>query len=291
MNPSGILLRAAKKPVVVLAGWLGCQPRHLRRYSDMYHRIGWDTIVRIGNPRSVMVALTDGPSSDSKLSTSSESEMKQLAINLLQELHTLQPPRIVLHLFSNNGCFLWEWVRHLLFEQQDLSSSCVDSAIDTQYLKQKLIGVIFDSAPAYYDGNTSVIQSAFQYLDSPTEKDHLLGITKTLDPQVVKHRFDSYWNGLRSDSTNIPQLYLFSDRDALSSAQHIEELIGYRTDVLGKRNIWKHKFSNSDHCAHLLKYPSEYEESVNRFLSLCTNNQCCGTSGDLESDLSGRSRL
>jgi hypothetical protein len=291
MNPSGILLSVTKKPVVVLAGWLGCQPRYLRRYSEMYHRIGWHTIVRIGNPQSVLVALTDGPSSDKNSSTTSQSELKHLAINLLQELHTLQPPQIVLHLFSNNGCFLWEWVRHLLFEQQDVSSSCFDSAIDAQNLKQKLIGVIFDSAPAHYHGNTSAIPSAFQYLDSPIEKDHLLGIAKDLDPQVVKQRFDSYWNGLRSDSTNIPQLYLFSESDALSSAQHIEELIGFRIDVLGKRNIWKHKFSNSDHCAHLLKNPSVYEESVNLFLRFCIDNHCCGTCGALEGDLSGCSKL
>ncbi len=256
----------------------------------MYHQFGWQAIVRIGNPRSVMAALTEGPYSD--ITSSSQSEMKNLSINLLQELRTLQPPQIVIHLFSNNGCFLWEWVRHVLFEQQDLSSSAdFDSALDAQNLKQKLIGVIFDSAPAYYDGNTSAIQSAFQYLDSPTEKDRLLEIAKTLDPRAVKERFDSYWNGLRSDSTNTPQLYLFSERDALSSAQHIQELIAYRIDVLGKKNIWKQKFPDSEHCAHLLKYPLEYQESVYQFLSFCENNQFYSNRGDLKSGLSRRSRL
>ena len=294
MNPSGILMGAAKKPVVVLAGWLGCQPRHLRRYNELYHRLGWHTIVRIGNPRSVMAALIEGPFSDDRSSPSaseSESEMKHkhLALNLLQELHNLQPPQIVLHLFSNNGCFLWEWVLYLLFEQQErLPSSSVDSKIDALNLKQRINGVIFDSAPAYYDGNTSAIPSAFQYLDSPTEKDHLLEIANTLDPKVVKDRFDTYWNGLRNDSTNIPQLYLYSERDALSSAQHIEELIAYRIDVLGKKNIWKHKFSESEHCAHLLKYPLEYQKSVNQFLSLCKDNQFRIPRGD---ETSMRSRL
>ena len=285
-------MSATKKPVVVLAGWLGCQPRYLRRYSEMYHQFGWKAIVRIGNPRSVMAALTEGPCSN--ITSSSQSEMKNLSIDLLQELRTIQPPQIVIHLFSNNGCFLWEWVRHVLFEQQYLSSSAgIDSAMamDAEILNQKLIGVIFDSAPAYYDGNTSTIQSAFQYLDSSTEKDRLLEIAKTHDPRVVKERFDAYWNGLRNDSINIPQLYLFSERDALSSAQRIEELIAYRIDVLGKKNIWKKKFPDSEHCAHLLKYPLEYQESVKHFLSFCENNQFYSNRSDLRSELPRRSRL
>ena len=49
------------KPVAVLAGWLGCQPRNLRRYSDMYDRYGWATVIGIGSAQSVVAAMTEGP--------------------------------------------------------------------------------------------------------------------------------------------------------------------------------------------------------------------------------------
>lgn len=284
---SGISMCATRKPVVVLAGWLGCQPRHLRRYIEMYSGIGWQPIVRIGNPQAVVAALSHGPSSNDQ--SSSQSEMKIVSLNLLQELRTLQPPLIAFHIFSNNGCFLWEWVRHLIFERTDWSSS---SSVDSNTVKEKIIGVIFDSAPAYYDGNASEIQTAFQYLDSTAEKERLLEITQTLDPQLMKQRFDNYWSGLRNDTINIPQLYLYSEHDALTSAQHLEELIAYRTEVMREKNIiWKHAFTESAHCAHLLKYPQEYTESVTQFLNFCENIQFRGTRGDLGSELSGRSRL
>ena len=57
MNPQNQSVN--NRPAVVLAGWLGCQPRHLRRYSEMYDCIGWDSLVRIGSPRSVITATTE----------------------------------------------------------------------------------------------------------------------------------------------------------------------------------------------------------------------------------------
>jgi hypothetical protein len=273
------------KPVAVLAGWLGCQPRNLRRYRDMYDRYGWATVIGIGSARSVVAAMTKGPFS----CQTSQSEMKSLAITILRKLQTIQPPHFVFHIFSNNGCVLWEWFRFILLDQSS-SSSSFDSTVDIHNLKRKLIGVVFDSAPANYDGKTDTLQSALKYVPSLTERKHLLKIASTLDPHVVKQRFDDFWGGLCNDSMDTPQFYIYSESDELASAKELERLIAYRRDLIGRSKIWNQVFQNSEHCDHLQKHPEVYHGAIKRFLSFCIG-QGRDMCHDLEYSQSRRARL
>lgn len=273
------------KPVAVLAGWLGCQPRNLRRYSDMYDRYGWATVIGIGSAQSVVAAMTEGPFS----CQTSESEMKSLAITILRKLQTIHPSHVVFHIFSNNGCFLWEWFRLLLFEQS-LSASSFDSTVDIRNLKRKVVGVVFDSSPANYKGKTDTLRSALKYVPSLTERIHLLNIASTLDPHVVKQRFNDFWGGLSNDSTETPQLYFYSESDELASAKEIERLIAYRIGLCGRSKIWNQVFQNSEHCGHIQKHPEVYHGAIERFLSFCIG-QGRDICHNLEDSLSRRSRL
>ena len=267
MNNSTQSATSNNKPVVILAGWLGCRPRNLRRFIELYDRIGWDSIIRIGSPRSVIAAMTEGPNSKP-----SQSEMKHLAINTLREIQTMQPPHFIIHVFSNNGCFLWEWMRSLLLEQASALSSADDSSIDLFHnLRQKLFGIIFDSGPAHYDGKTASLLSALQFVSPESERNILLGTAQSLDDNVVKKRFDEFWSGLCNDSTGIPQMYMYSQCDLLAPMMQLEKLIAHREKILRRDVvIRKHMFLDSEHCCHLLKYPEEYEVLVKQFLSLCT---------------------
>mmetsp|Transcript_19847 Transcript_19847/g.42589 ORF Transcript_19847/g.42589 Transcript_19847/m.42589 type:complete len:282 (+) Transcript_19847:112-957(+) len=281
MNPQA--QGSTNRPVVVLAGWLGCQPRHLRRYRQMYDCIGWDSLVRIGSPRSVVAAMTEGPSGQP-----SQSEMQHFAIHTLQELQKSQPPYFIIHMFSNNGCFLWEWIRLLLFGEH--SSLSTYSYIDVHKLGQRLVGIIFDSAPAYYHGEMNYIQSALEYVPSTTERCRLLEITKSLKVKTVKQRFGDFWSGLRDNSADVPQLYLYSECDKLAAVDQLEKFLLFRERILGKENVWKHNFLDSDHCCHLLKYPEEYGRIVKQFLSFCITKSC-GMCNHSENDFSVRSKL
>ena len=78
------------KPVVILAGWLGCHPRSLRRYDQLYKGLGWDTVIQIASPKSVVTSMSEGPS------YSHSSTMQYLAINTLKELQALQPPYFII---------------------------------------------------------------------------------------------------------------------------------------------------------------------------------------------------
>jgi hypothetical protein len=251
----------------------------------MYDRHGWASVIGNGSARSVVAAIAEGPFS----CQTSQSEMKSLAITILRKLQTIQPPYFVCHIFSNNGCFLWEWIRFLLFEQSS-SASSFDSTVDIHNLKQKLIGVVFDSAPANYDGKTDTLQSALRYVPSLTERMHLLKIASTLDPHVVKQRFNDFWGGLCDDSTNTPQFYIYSESDELASAKEIEKLIAYRIDLNGTSKIWNLVFQNSEHCGHIQKHPEVYHGAIKRFLSFCIG-QGRDMCHDLEYRLARKSRL
>mmetsp|Transcript_6260 Transcript_6260/g.15787 ORF Transcript_6260/g.15787 Transcript_6260/m.15787 type:complete len:466 (+) Transcript_6260:149-1546(+) len=43
-----------QRPVVVLAGWLGCHPKSLRRYQEMYESFGFDTKIVVASPVAVV---------------------------------------------------------------------------------------------------------------------------------------------------------------------------------------------------------------------------------------------
>ena len=182
-------------------------------------------------------------------------------------------------MFSNGGCYLWEWVRYLLFEK------VANTKIDVQNLRQKLIGVVFDSAPAHYGGEVDTLQLALEYV-SPDERSRAMEIVRTLDRSAAKQRFHDYWNGVLNDPLRIPQIYLYSSCDKLSSAKRIEELIERRQKILGKSNIWKHNFIDSEHCSHLLKHHEKYHQLVKQFLSFCTRQNC-----DKRDDMPARSNL
>jgi hypothetical protein len=274
-----------QRPVVVLAGWLGCHPRNLRRFVQLYDRLGWDSLVRIAPPESVITATASGPSfkmsgggDDSHTSSvntvrpsdaSKNIIMERLANDTLQELQSRQTPHFIVHVFSNGGCFLYEWMRYILTTKQ---SSPQHSNIDAHDLKQKLIGLVFDSAPAYYGERTDGLEAALQFVSPAEERDRLIGLARALDPNDVKCRHHQFWTNQSNDATMVPQLYLYSRKDHLTSYKPLEKLIDDKQVLLGgERTVWKHDFVDSDHVGHLLKYPDEYERITAQFTGFCVN--------------------
>ena len=245
----------------------------------MYDRLGYTSLIRIASPAAVVHATVDGPPSpNTEIEFKSDendrninmcsSEMKHIAINSLQHIQQLQPPHFIIHIFSNNGCFLWEWMRYILLHQ---SSYC--------NLKNSLIGIIFDSAPAYFHGKIDGLLSALQYVGNEEQRDKLINFARSLDPNQLKRRHNEFWSGLRNDtytSENIPQLYLYSDCDELANVKYLEELIARRRKQVGRKKVvWSHKFVGSSHCGHLKKYPAEYEQTVGNFIEFCTAANGC----------------
>ncbi len=242
----------------------------------MYDRLGYNSVIRIPSPAAVLHAMADGPSSpntalDHKLDDNGRntcsSEMKNIAVNTLQHIRQIQPPHFIIHIFSNNGCFLWEWMRYILFHQSSYN------------LKNKLFGIIFDSAPAYFHGKIDGLLSALQHVGNKEQRGELINTARSLDSNQVKRRHNEFWNGLCNDtytSENVPQLYLYSDSDPLANMKYLEELIAHRRQqISGEELVWSNTFVGSSHCGHLKKYPAEYEQSVGNFIECCTAANGC----------------
>ena len=142
LSPSLLVSRSGRhdagKPLVVLAGWLGCKARNLRRYEEMYQSLGFDTVVHIATPLQVMEACSTLPSplspSTSVAGTPAATSalfqghaiqlgdrsfgIDKLGWTIVQDIHRHQCSSCLFHVFSNGGCFVWERVRNLLLEGQ-----------------------------------------------------------------------------------------------------------------------------------------------------------------------------
>lgn len=126
------------KPLAVLAGWLGCHPKSLRRYQELYESLGWQTIVVIASPIAVIDATIRLYVDDSEENNEDEKEcdddvnspsssrnqngelatMEDLAWKVLCDVQQSlsdhpSTDQFTFHVFSNGGCFLWESVCRL----------------------------------------------------------------------------------------------------------------------------------------------------------------------------------
>lgn len=273
-----------RRPLVVLAGWLGSKPQHLKRYEDLYRRAGCDVIHRIA-PAYMIVTATLRPAEMIKpppawpQKTPVSSSLQNLAWDVLAEIDNRDPPFLFFHTFSNGGCMLWEQIRRLYGLENTLAGengATVPVTVQKKLrkMKMKTIGVTFDSAPG---SELERINEALAYC---TWKERCLAVlyggfdflSIGSDERVklrLKRRSREYISTLQSDPWDIPQLYLFSVDDPLAPYHDLDSLVDARIKVFGKERIWKVAWGRSKHCAHLLLHPKEYSEAVQRFISFC----------------------
>jgi hypothetical protein len=241
---------SSRRPLVVLSGWLGCQPRSLRRYAELYKRLGLDVVTCIATPHMVVRASQSSPflSEESALKGSIQALSWDIFQNV-QERHVW-----FFHAFSNGGCFVWEQVR-MIVEHQSAT---------------KPAGVIFDSAPANYHGKDNLAK-AFTYCSWTEQAAMRLQVLWGGAPmrQEREARAQLFWNTLRHDEWNTRQLYLCSHDDALTDFKDLAELVRYRQELLGKDRVWLKDWESSPHCTHLLKHPESYRLTVETFVDHC----------------------
>ena len=63
------------KPIVVLAGWLGCKVKSLAKYVTIYESLGYTVLIRIASPYMVMRAALKPPSYSSLRKTTKETKL------------------------------------------------------------------------------------------------------------------------------------------------------------------------------------------------------------------------
>ena len=269
-------MSAGKRPLVVLAGWLGCRQRNLRRYEGLYSKLGWQTHSVIATPAMVVQSVMacppttpcmprDWPSGQQKQTPTS---MEDLAWRVWGHAHQLDVPKILVHVFSNGGCLLWEQLRLILDSSK---GECASSKV-LRNLDATLVGTIFDSCPS---GRLEEIGRAMAFC-TPMERfqasiqggfDYWTLSHRRIVTERVRQRGREYVDRLRDHPSSIPQLYLFSESDPLAPHREIQDLVEARRKLAGKNRIWKRTWQFSPHCAHLLTNPGEYREAVEIFIS------------------------
>jgi hypothetical protein len=277
----------SRKPLVLLAGWMGCQPRHLRRYQDLYQKENFNVISKIATPvmvfRSCLYPLEPiqvpagwpRPSEDMHQAHS----MQDMAWDVMGGMNRSDNSVLLIHAFSNGGCFLWEHIRRCLalVESSSLPPNVVLQEEQREALiklRQRVVGVVFDSCPG---SELHEIDKALAFC-TPQERMQVLfqhGIQYLFlhQPYIenqIRQRAHSYYQNLKRDSWDIPQLYLYSQDDALIPFDSIDHLVQHRQNMFGRDLIWSKSWETSPHCAHLVRHPLDYTRIIERFIHRIT---------------------
>lgn len=276
-------MSTVQRPLVVLFGWLGCQPKFLRRYEAFYQKSGCHVISRIARPYVIVKTVFASnelniPRSFPRKMTEHPQSVQDEAWRVLAEIDESDAPYVFFHVFSNGGCFVWEQIRQILDLSEDKSPKMDDVPEPVRRalarIRQKTSGVIFDSCPAE---KLELIHLAMNYctfserLETLTKTgfDYLLLPYRTQLQDTAKMRAKQYMTNLREDPWNLPQLYLYSMDDQLAPYEAIENLVHERQLMHGKDRIFRRVWSKSGHCAHILHHPEEYQTAVTSFVERC----------------------
>jgi hypothetical protein len=237
---------STRHPLVILAGWLGSQPKNLRRYKVLWESLNCEVKIYNCSPSQVVKASIE----DSSLGDLTKQVCSQVQ----------RHPCWFFHAFSNGGCFLWEQVRLLTEHRRG----------------PKPLGVVFDSSPSFYEGDKNQLFKALLYCSWREQiQEHLRimwGGSKLR--QQARIRAQQYWDRLRCDDWyNVRQLYLCSRDDELTPFAALEELMDHRRQICGSHIIWSHIWDSSPHCSHLLHHSQEYQQVLRAFVEECLYNE------------------
>jgi len=194
---------------------------------------------------------------------------------------------IVFHAFSNGGGLILHTIEEMLLKRTNTTTTQTKDGDsqedngDVTYIQQHagIVAQIWDSAPAYPD-SPAFLQLVEQVMAQQPK------VVQWVAQEVAKvsyhiyswwhggpkqHRgFTWYWNGrmrLTCDNRNsFPTLYIYSQSDAITQAEKLEELIAARQKTTPTTILQVCKFEDSQHVLHYRKYPKEYQAAVDNFM-------------------------
>lgn len=206
---------------------------------------------------------------------STTANLGAVACKLLDLLfdYGLEESPILFHIFSNNGCTVYGHVLDCLLSREDNYK---------KYQCLQIRGCIIDSAP----GKSNLYRGA-------------MAITTTLTPRPV-FRWFAYYGVLISlfvgyflrsflsslrviqrksqiheilkyDTSDWPQLFMYSKMDKIISYRDIEEVIAYRRSM--GRDVDAICWENSEHVAHFRQHEKAYKEQCYLFVEKCLETE------------------
>lgn len=245
-------------PLAMLFGWAGCKDRYLSKYSAMYQNAGFSVVRYTVDFSKIRWFLS----------------YKKYAFIIYQKvLRNNNFPSILMHAFSMNGgsvvAGLWQ-----LFDIVD----------DGKSIKEKVTGIIFDSAPAYTGFLQLGTAASLAFLPPAKYGSTVHWLSRILltiyfiiyngfiwlqslyVPNIWKQYYAYFY---LCDANDLPkkQLVIYSYSDIICLPNSIEYYIAKQKshDVDFKCVV----FSDSLHCDHLRVHEKEYVDACLKFALMC----------------------
>lgn len=272
-----------RRPLVVLAGWLGSTPRQLRKFEELYRQLGFQVVTRIATPAQVFrqcfpLDPIKVPQKWPMDPLPEPKSIEDIAWDVLRHVHHSGCDGFVIHAFSNAGCFVYEAVRNIM----GLTSWPHDTFITRHQesvlleLKQRYAGGIFDSAPGK-DLN-GIDRAMVHCSPSDMAQVRMQGGWDwwRLHTPEVKSRIDQrsqwYHDTFRRDHWSFPQLFIYSRNDDMIPFEDIDEVVQERTGRFPEK-VRAKTWDDSPHCGHFKMHHKEYQATLEVFLKECLQNQ------------------
>ncbi|NXK97746.1 TM53B protein, partial [Formicarius rufipectus] len=244
---------AEGQPVVILLGWAGCQDRYLAKYSALYSQKGCPVIRYTAPWRMVFFSEIFGIKS-------LQTPARQL-LELLFDYRVEDRP-VLFHVFSNGGVMLYRYVIEALHTHKPFKNL-------------RVAGTIFDSAPGRRNLIGGLRALAVVLVSMNVLLKYFLLLTFATTAVVLRillyplTRFihESHYDVLLKAPSRWPELYLYSQADAIIKASEVKHMADARQQ-LGVP-VKAVDFSDSPHVSHMRVYPTYYSSLCMTFLSDC----------------------
>ncbi|NWS55767.1 TM53B protein, partial [Chunga burmeisteri] len=241
------------QPVVILLGWAGCQDKYLAKYSAIYSQKGC-TVIRYTAPwRMIFFSETFGIRS-----------LQTPARRLLELLfdYSIENRPVLFHVFSNGGVMLYRYITEALHTHKPFKNL-------------KVAGTIFDSAPGRRNlrGGLRALATVLVSMNVLLKYFLLLAFATTavvlriLLYPLTRFIHESHYDALLKAPSRWPELYLYSQADAIIKASEVKHMADARQQLgVSVRAV---DFLDSAHVSHMRAYPTYYSNLCTTFLSDC----------------------
>ncbi|KAJ3093757.1 hypothetical protein HK100_006424 [Physocladia obscura] len=259
IGPAFVAKGEANKYAILL-GWLDGKFQYLEKYAQQYRQRNYTVIVfpSISADQSAM--------ENAKVGDALRFDQLRPLVSYLNEHNITEPlqssenpnlPSLVIHNFSNGGCFV---LRRLVLALEAESRRFIRSA------------VILDSCPSHATPTAGAGFFSASY-KQPIIKSIVWTIayaglylySSIFDMNLNPINVCGKYGILDSCGVRGPRLFLYSDTDELVPMAEVESRIK-EAEMDGVVVVSK-KFSGSEHVKHAVMFPNEYWAAVDTFLS------------------------
>ncbi|KAK2539786.1 Tmem53, partial [Columba guinea] len=244
---------AEREPVVILLGWAGCRDKYLAKYSAIYSQKGC-TVIRYTAPwRMIFFSETFGI-------RSLQTQAKRL-LELVFDYKIENRP-VLFHVFSNGGFMLYRYITEMLHTDKPFKNLKVAGAIfDSAPGRRNLIGAL--RALAIVLVSTNVFLKYFLLFAFATTA----VLLRILLYPLTSFIHESHYDALLNAPSRWPELYLYSQADAIIKASDVKHMADTRQQLgVSVKDV---DFLDSAHVSHMRAYPTYYRNLCTTFLSDC----------------------